>query len=246
MTTKHLATARCLRRMALLAPLTLVLAAPGHSDAAATQRQIPVTVKSASRVVRVVEAGASTFRGDLNDEVSYAVILRNRNNAYRANGVVVRIRFKDAQGAIIEQHFDDVTGIPRRRSTAVAGTGPDFCPGRCAEIASVRVRVTERSETRTRSRRTQTISGVSTDRDYFGDWVASGTIDQPWPEPSYDVPVVTVLRRDDGRIVGGDWTYLDAVYPGPNSFEGDSVSGHLDIDPSLTQVWTQWTPPPTD
>lgn len=175
--------------------------------------QGPVVVASDEALpVEVVDSGFSFDDGDLH----WAAIVRNPNpSGWIANYMAVQVAMLDGNGNLLDSASENVTLLPGQMG-AVAGS---VSGGKGTKSLEVRISNSEDSwEAIDYEAGSLSIGQVKVARDTYSNEV-TGRITSQFGEQEEDVEVVVVYRVN-GKIVGGDSTYVDFVPPdGKSSFK---------------------------
>jgi hypothetical protein len=176
----------------------VTLARGGSSRAKA-----PTTQAATAGTIRPLDllASRSGFSQVTPDAARYAIVLRNPNRGFTVYGVGVSVSLYDRSGRLIGTAVERIGWVPSGGSIAVAGQA-----GVSGQVARLKAQMSVAGFEPARSKSGFFVRGVRMVRSGGGVTVrasVSGVI------PAHNARLVMVYVDRSGRIVGGDFTYLD-------------------------------------
>jgi hypothetical protein len=135
------------------------------------------------------------------DAARYAVIIANPNKGFAAFGVSVSVSMYDRSGRLVGSSIEHIATVSGGGSTAVVGT-----TGVAGPVAEVRARTSVAGFEPSRSAYPFVVRGVHMSRRGAGIVVRASVIGV---NPVRNAKLVVVYLDRAGKIVGGDFTYVD-------------------------------------
>jgi hypothetical protein len=135
------------------------------------------------------------------DAVRYAVVLKNPNKGFQASAVTVSVVFHDARGRLVGRATEGLSVVPAAGVTGVAGT-----IGVAAPASRMTVSVGRAGFQETTPAKPFAVRGVRLSRSGGSVVVRAGV---SGVEAVRGARVVAVHLDKAGRVVGGDFTFVD-------------------------------------
>lgn len=189
-----------------------------------TPRPTPIPQATAQPLV-VEDYGFTYFPGST-EFTQYAVVISNPNpDTFVAEFVDVNITFYDDDGTVVASESETITQALPGQTNAVGGAG--FPEG---EATSMEVAIDYDWEEIDFDVGEFILSNLKTTSDRYST-STRGVITSTFEEKQEDVEVIVVWRDSAGRILGGDFTYVDFVNAGQKvSFEVTALDRIRGID----------------
>jgi len=173
-----------------------ILGLAGNTPVVAPPKAVVAAVQPAALV-----AARSGFEHLGPDAVRYAVVIHNPNKAFQASGVTVNVAVHDASGRLVGTDTERVTAIPAAGAMGVTGAVGVSGP---ASKLSVKVGTTAFEEAR--PAKPFRVRDVRLSR-AGGQFVVRASVSGVEAVKGARVVVIHIDRK--GRVVGGDFTYID-------------------------------------
>ena len=157
-------------------------------------------VVAAARPAALV-AARSGFEQLGTDAVRYAVVINNPNKSFQASGVTVNVLVHDARGRLVGTDTEHVSAVPAAGATGV--TGAVAVSGAASRLS---VKVGAASFNEAQPAKPFRVRDVRLSR-VAGQFVVRASVSGVEAAKGARVVVVHLDRK--GRVVGGDFTYLD-------------------------------------
>jgi ribosomal protein S27AE len=165
--------------------------APARTQAATAGSIRPLGLRTAS----------SGFTQVTPDVARYAAVIRNPNKGFAAHGVSVSVSMYDRRGRLVGSSLERIGSVPAGGSTAVAGH-----IGVAGVVAEIRAHMSVAGFEPSRSTRPFVVRGVRMSRRGVGIVVRASV---SGVNPARNAKLVVVYLDRAGKIVGGDFTYVD-------------------------------------
>lgn len=184
----------------------------GSAQASATASSDGQAEESAELKVRdygFTQLPKSEFAGP---SVSYAVIVTNEGTAIATNAQV-QISFEDEAGGVVDSEEDYLTAVLPGSSVALGGDVID-----AAGVKKMTVQVlpgdTESVEGEPANFE---ITKIKTKAEEYTGVKTTASVKSPFVKDLKDVKAVAVYRNAQGKIIGGDFTFINFIPAGGNA-----------------------------
>jgi hypothetical protein len=195
--------------------------------------------------VQISEYGFSTYQGpyDSGPSLSWAVVLKNPNPADTsiADRVDVSVTLLDAGGGVVASAQDTVAAILPGQTVAVTGSDSAYGNPDLGLIKTMEVQIgSPQWEDAGQTLGTFQISSIATRTGEFGQLTTTARVKSTFAKELKSTMAVAVYRNAAGKIVGGDFTFVDFIPAGGTA--SLSISGlsaipgidHADVYLSLS------------
>jgi hypothetical protein len=173
-----------------------ILGLAGNTPVVAPPKAVVAAVQPAALI-----AARSGFEHLGPDAVRYAVVIHNPNKAFQASGVTVNVAVHDASGRLVGTDTERVTAIPAAGAMGVTGA-----VGVSGAASRISVKVGTASFLKASPTKPFRVRDVRLSR-AGGQFVMRASVSGVEAVKGARVVVIHLDRK--GRVVGGDFTYID-------------------------------------